>query len=355
MIPFDDKEFQASVGPVLRPWLNTHVTGGQFSSFDGSRIQFYRMVNPAAKAVIVMLHGFCEFFGKFHETAYDFWESGYTVYFLEQRGHGASERFGENPDVVDVSDFSEYVEDLKCLLDQIVVPETQNFRTRTAVNGAYSGGIGTMGGSISGKMKLFLYAHSMGGCVGTLFLEKYPQYFYAAVLSSPMLKMNFGNTPMWQIKMLMAVSKLPGMSDKTMPGMKLFNPDEPDFEGSGSVSRVRFDYQFELRKDPASGGLYTMNAGTYRWGRAAMKATKEVVKYMDSIKIPLLVCQAGNDAYVDNEGSDELARKAKHVKLVRFPDAKHEIYASDAGTLEQYYGEILDFYRKAVIHRKEEF
>jgi len=38
-----------------------------------------------------MVHGFCEFFGKFHETAYTFYEQGYSVFFVELRGHGYSE------------------------------------------------------------------------------------------------------------------------------------------------------------------------------------------------------------------------------------------------------------------------
>ncbi len=350
MIPYDEIGFEEAVSSTLRPWLRDHVTSGTVTSFDDTRLVYYRAVNPAAKAVIVMLHGFCEFFGKFHETAYDFWENGYTVYFLEQRGHGGSERYIEDPDVVDVGDFSEYVEDLKCLLDQVVLPETQNYLTRAAVGGAYSGSAGAVGSVGSGKLKLLLYAHSMGGCVGTLFLEKYPDYFYAAVLSSPMIRMNMGNTSKLQVKLLMALSRLPGFGEKPLPGMQRIDPDNPDFDGSGSVSRARFDYQFNLRVDPSSGGIYMTNGGTYRWGRAAWKATAEVSKDMESIKIPLLICQAGNDIYVDNEGQNELARRAKHAKLVRFPDSKHEIYAGDAKTLEMYYSEVLGFFARAVSH-----
>ena len=360
MIPFDEKGFEASVSTVLQPWLRTHVTGGVFASFDDSRIRYYKAVHPDAKAVIVMLHGFCEFFGKFHETAYDFWENGYTVYFIEQRGHGGSERLAEDPDVVDVVDFSHYVEDLKCFLDRIVLPEMygQGARCRAdlaragrqpgqAKDGDVDGGMAAGASSGPRQMKLLLYAHSMGSCVSTLFLEKYPEYFYAAVLSSPMLKMTFGKTPLWQVKALMGASRVLGWDEKPMPGMQKFDPDKPDFEGSGSTSLARFMYQFALRKDPASGGIYTMNGGTYRWGRAAHRATLEVAKKEDRIRIPLLVCQAGKDVYVDNEGQNELSRRAKHVKLVQFPEAEHEIYASDPASLEKYYKEVLGFFKKA--------
>lgn len=334
MIPYDENGFENAVDTVLKPWLKDHVEGGQFESFDSTKIQYYRAVHPDAKAVVVMVHGFCEFFGKFHETAYNFWENGYTVYFIELRGHGGSGRSVEETDVVDVKDFSEYVEDLKCLLDKVVLPQTPGIQTRADPGK-------------NGRPNLLLYAHSMGGCVGTLFLEKHPEYFCAAVLTSPMLKMSFGETPSWQVKLLLLASKVRGWKEELMPGMQKFDPEKPDFEGSGSTSMTRFRYQFDLRKDPMTGGIYTMNAATWNWGRAAMEATQELAKNAEKIRIPVLLCQAGKDVYVDNEGQDEFAKKAKHVKLVRFPESEHEIYASDPESMKKYYREILGFFRKA--------
>lgn len=344
MIPFDGKGFAASVDTVLKPWLGEHVTGGKFTSFDDTRIQYYRAVNPDAKAVIVMLHGFTEFFGKFHETAYDFWDSGYTVYFMEFRGHGGSDRQVDDMDLVDVTDFSEYVEDLKCFMDKVVVPETNGLMTRAAVGGAHSAVSGSMSARARGKLKMFLYAHSMGGCVGTMFLEKYPKYFQAAVLSSPMLKMTLGSVAPWKAKLLMLFSKIMGWNEKTMPGGTDFDPDKPDLEMSGSSDPERFMYQFNIRRDPSTHGLYTMSKGSYRWLREALRATDMVRKYAERIRIPVLICQAGHDFYVDNDGQDEVAQKALNAKLIRFPDAKHEIYASDEKTLAEYYHEVLGFF-----------
>ena len=320
MIPFDENGFREAEATVLAPWLRDHVTGGKISGFDGTEIQYYRAEHPDAKAVIVMVHGYCEFFGKYHETAYDFWSSGYTVYFIELRGHGGSGRISEDPDVVDVRDFSEYVEDLKCLLDQAVLPERQN---------------------------LILYAHSMGGCVGALFLERYPEYFRAAVLTSPMLKMTFGSLPSWRVNLLMHLSKVLGWNEKLLPGSRAFDPDSPYFEESGTTSQERFQYQFQIRKDPSNGGIYTMNEGTWRWARAAIRATKKAQKYAGRIRVPVLICQSGRDVYVDNDGQDAFAGKLKYAKLVRFPNAEHEIYASDPETMERYYSQLLRMFRKA--------
>ena len=318
MVPFDAEGYKKFMSTTVADWLKTTVKGGQFAGCDGKRIQYYKAINPNAKAVIVMVHGFCEFFGKFHEMAYDFWESGYSVFFIEQRGHGLSYRPVKELDHVDVSDFSEYVEDLRCLLDRVVKPETKD-------------------------LPLYLYAHSMGGCVSCLFLERHPEYFSAAILSSPMLKMTFGTIPLWQVRLLIVGSKVLKWDTKTMPGQNDFD-GTPDFENSASTSRARFDYQFNLRVDPASNGMFTMNAGTYRWGRAAWKATHELIEDEKNIQIPVLVCQAGIDYFVDNEGQDHFVKSAPNAKLIRFPEAKHEIFNSDDAVMEKYVTSVIEFY-----------
>ena len=342
MIPFDEAGFTEAAGTILKPWLEKHVSGGQFESFDKTKIRYYRAVRPAAKAVIVMVHGFCEFFGKYHETAYNFWENGCSVYFIELRGHGGSGRSVADPDVVDVEDFSEYVEDVKCLLDKVVLPETPGLRLRSDI-----GRRGSARGDEKDSARLLLFAHSMGGCVGGLFLERYPGYFCAAVLSSPMLGMAFRDTPPWQVKLLLLASKVRGWKEEMMPGMEHFDPDRPDLEGSGTISQARYFYQFDMRKDPATGGIYTMNAATWNWGRAAMKATQDFAQDMEQIRIPVLLCQAGKDQYVDNEAQNEFAKTAKHVKLVCFPESKHEIYAGDPESMRRYYRELFRFFSKA--------
>ena len=318
MVPFDEVNYRKYMDTVVRSWLREHVVSSHFPGYQGKRIHYYSAVRPDAKAVIVMVHGFCEFFAKFHETAYDFYDQGYSIYFIEQRGHGRSWRAVPELDRVDVTDFSEYVEDLKALLDQIVMPQTKG-------------------------LKHFLFAHSMGGAVGALFLERYSEYFNAAILSSPMLKMTFGDVPLWQVKALSGVSQLLRWNNRQMPGGQDFD-GKPDFENSAALSRARYDYQFEPRIDPRSKNRYTMNSGTFRWVRAAIKATEEIQAHAADIQIPLLICQAGHDAFVDNEGQNQVASAAGNARLVLFPEAKHEIYNSFGQTLANYYRTLLTFY-----------
>lgn len=324
MVPFEDEQYIEFMNSEIPSWLDAHVEGAQFPGYDGNPLQYYHTkdVKGDLRGTIVMLHGFCGFFRKYHELMYDFWERGYNVYFLEQRGHGLSCRSVPEKDRVDVGDFDEYVEDLWSLMQQIVV------RGHEEMCG-------------SSRLPLVLYGHSMGGCIAALFLEKYHDFFDAGILSSPMLKINYG-FPDWQVDLLGKGSKVLKWDDRFMPGQSDFD-GKPDFEGSGATSRARYDYTFQGRIDPSSDGAYTMNGGTYRWGRAAMKATSEVVRKGDQIQTPILILQAGKDNFVDNSAENLLRRNAPDAKIARFPEAKHEIYNADPRTLERYYRVIFRF------------
>ncbi len=316
MVPFDDKGFCEAMSHEVRDWLSLHVKEERFKSFDGREIQTYYALRDHAKASIVMVHGFCEFFGRYHEVAYNFYEAGYNIFFIEQRGHGHSERVVEEY-LVHVDDFSEYVEDLKCMLEQVVIPK------------------------VGDGLKL-LYCHSMGGAVGTLFLERHPEYFAGAVLSSPMLKMSYGQVKDWQADVLQKVSKALKWRTRGMPGAEPFDPDKPDFEGCGMTSKARFDYQFALRRD--SDRTCTTNSGTYGWIRAAMQASEEARAKAGVIKIPVLILQAGLDDMVDNEGQDEVKKKIRHCELRHFPESKHEIFGGNEAVLKKYYKVIFRFF-----------
>lgn len=311
---------------TIRPWLDEHVEGSQFPGYDGKMIQYYCAENPSPKGIIVMLHGFCGFFGKYHEVMYNFYEHGYSVYFMEHRGHGLSHRPVKDPSMVDITSFDEYVEDVKCFINAVVGPDAEMHAAAPSFE----------------KLPVFLYAHSMGGCIGTMFLEKYPDVFRAAILTSPMLKINFGTIPLWKMKIIALGTRLLGWNDKFVPGQGGFT-GKSDLAGSGASCQARYDYSFEMRTDPESGGKYTMNGASCRWARASLKATLGLDKKEAELSMPILICQAGNDTYVMNDAEDKLASTAKCARLVRFPEAKHEIYNAEGDILRKYYEAMFAF------------
>lgn len=86
----------------------------------------------------------------------------------EHRGHGYSGREVDDPELVHVQSYDCYAADLARFVETVVSP---------------------------GEEHRIVFAHSMGGAIAILALERYPQLFEAAVLSAPMCAMQTGKYP----------------------------------------------------------------------------------------------------------------------------------------------------------------
>lgn len=115
---------------------------------DGMSIAYRRYFLPDAGKCVVISHGFCEFAEKYNEVAYQFLRAGYSVYVPEHRGHGYSGREVDDPELVHVQSYDSYVTVLRGLWRPVVSPK-EEYR--------------------------IVFAHSMGGAIAILALERYPQ------------------------------------------------------------------------------------------------------------------------------------------------------------------------------------
>lgn len=309
-----EDDFQTVMSNQVKNWRDTVVKSADFKSFDGSKLRYYYEMPENAKAVIVILHGFCEFWGKYHEMAWYFREAGYGFFFLEQRGHGYSERTVDRLDLVHVHNYEQYVEDLHEFVNQVVVP-------------------------MNGNRNLYLYTHSMGGAIGALFLEKYPDYFQKAIFSSPMLEMNTGSIPKPIISVYIAYLKLRGKMKELSIGQSYFD-GKPIFKESSCQSKARYDYQFEQR---LLNEYYQMYGGTFGWVSASLKANRELLRYAEKVCIPLIMFTAGNDHLVKAEGQLTFAKKSSDTMVINYTESKHEIFNSVDYIRTDYYARIFDF------------
>ena len=74
-------EYRSYIDTVLKPWVRDHVEQGNLVTEDGVRLHYCHAVPENPKGCIVMIHGFCEFFGKYHEMVWNFYRAGYSVFF----------------------------------------------------------------------------------------------------------------------------------------------------------------------------------------------------------------------------------------------------------------------------------
>lgn len=309
-------EYKQFVETKLQPWLDNDVKDGYIESKDHTKIHYYIALHPKEKASIVMIHGFSEFFGKHHENAYRFYQAGYSIFFIELRGHGKSQHTDAyNDSRVHVKDFQEYVDDVYAFMEQIVMLYSQTKR-------------------------YFLYAHSMGGAVATLYLEKYPKDFTCAVLSSPMLLMNYGKVPDIAVDVLSAYSKIADVDEQFGPSQKPFT-GIPDFQNSSMLDKDRYEYQFMQRMNHKA---YQTWGGTWGWIRAGKEATDKIKRNMKKIKTPILLLQAEKDALVKESAQNVFDSKNEKVTLVEYKDSKHEIFNATKEIRDRYYKDILDYF-----------
>ena len=291
-----EDDFIEAMNSDNKKWRDEKVRQGTLKTKDGINLNYYYAKNDEAKGVVIFVHGFCEFWGKYHEYAWYVYRAGYSFYFLEQRGFGLSEGKTDDPDIVYIDDFNTYVADLKLFLDEVMLPASKG-------------------------LKKVLIAHSMGGAVSALFLGKHEGYFDSAILSTPMLKMK-NDTPLFLVKLLNIYAKLFNKKKDPAPGQSRFS-SEPDYEDSCSLSRARFDYVFEMRLNDER---YQTNGASLGWALAAFKSHRQILRYASNIKLPVTILTAGLDTLIDDEGYKKFALKVPQTEFIPFNNSKHEIF-----------------------------
>lgn len=312
-----EEDYKEQMLQKVLPFLDKNRRTGCFKSFDGKKIFYEAYEHSQEKATIVMSHGFCEFTKKFEEVIFYFLQEGYSVYIHDHRGHGYSQRSVSDRGKVHQQSYADYVQDLHVLITEVVLKEKKD-------------------------RKLILYGHSMGGAIGALYLEVHPEVFTCAVLSSPMLQIDFGKTPSIIAWWVMLFKKLTHAEEEYVSGHGAFD-GIPLFETSSCLSKARYDDIFSKRVQDENYQTYGASCG---WTLASIRAVRKIKKYAKQIKVPILLFQAGKDTTVKSGGQNKFASKSRNTRLVVIAESKHEIYNADSIIRKEYYAKIFTFFEK---------
>ncbi len=307
----DEEVYEAQMGDVVEPYLKDRREKG---TLDKLYYEFYGQQQP--KGTIVISFGFTESCEKYHELIYYMHCEGYQAAVIDHRGHGRSLREVKEMQLVHVEDFQQYVEDFHRFIQTVVLPK-------------------------AGNAPLYLYAHSMGGCIGTLYMEQYPGIFRKAVLNAPMYGINNGGVPEFAARILCRGAILLGKRKKKLFTMGNFDAEEL-FENSGCNSRVRHDYYLRLRRDHEE---YQTSSATYGWADAAMRAAGHAIASVNAanIHIPVLLFQAVEDNFVRAKEQDLFLKRVPSARKIMV-HSRHEINRMPSDMLEAYMAEIFEFY-----------
>lgn len=300
-----EKNFGTFMQTEVEPWF----TGAKTGFIEGSPARgkpvrlFYRAFQQSsARANIVLVHGFGERSEKFAELAYDFYRAGLNVYIYDQRGFGLSSRLHTGNAGVYVDQFAAYAVDLKIFIEKVVQ--------------------GDEGGP---RLPLLVFAHSMGGAVSSLFTHLYPELPKALILSAPMHEPKLYGLPRWTAASLATLLDLMGWGTSYAFGQKASG--QPVFEKAATRSWARWNHYVNFLQRPGLQGKPTGGA-TFHWVREALATTSSFrdPDFVKKIARPILIFQAEEDGWVDNQSQVAFCALAPECKLVQIPRSKHEIY-----------------------------
>jgi lysophospholipase len=270
---------------------------GSFAVPDGAKLRWGHLPAAVPRAECVMVGGFTECIEKYFETTVDLAARSLSVWCLDWRGQGGSERPRRWPTRPRPRRYDRDASELALFTETL--PPARHPR--------------------------LLIAHSMGGAIALVCLRQFPGLFDAAILSAPMLGIRTGRVPRSVARCVTTAARASGLGLCFIPGAGRWRADRiPSPEGSRISSdpeRCRLQYGWfsaraQLRVDEP----------TYGWLDEAFRLVARINRseFLAEIDTPILLASAGIECFVEPEAHRRATRLLPDCTLIEFPDSKHE-------------------------------
>lgn len=287
----------------ILPFWQQKVQTCEFQSSDNTTLAYAYCINPHAKATIVLSPGRTEGYLKYQEFFYDLYQNGYSVFAIDHRGQGLSDRLINHPQKGYVDKFQHYVDDFAQFFEEEVKPKTDS--------------------------PLFLVGHSMGATIATLYLEQFPDKFIASAMSAPLYGFNPGMLPVFVAKplsqILIGIKTLMGKSSDYFLGQ--FDYCQVPFkENKLTHCQARYDhfrYIYEQHNKLRLGGI------TFHWLATSLRAIKDLFRHINSIETPMLIIQSYDDEVVNLGDQTRFYKRLEPKGIcekIELHGAKHEVF-----------------------------
>ncbi|MER2055408.1 MAG: alpha/beta hydrolase [Clostridia bacterium] len=311
------EDYSGTMDLQVLPWLKARENVVKVPGEGGRPLwcASYAAEDPVATVVIV--HGFTENAFKYSELIFSLLHRHFSVVAYDQRGHGRSWRADGIADlsVTHVDRFENYVADLKAVCDHFLP---------------------------SMPKPALVFAHSMGGAVTSLFLEKYPDVFAAAALCAPMIAPNTKGVPVFVTKALCGWNNAIGNDKKHPFIMKPWSGPE-DFETSCATDPRRFAWYDAIKTKTE---LFHNSIPSYRWTSESLAVTKKILAPGEPEKIacPVLLFTAEHDFSVLPGPQEAFISRVRGGRRIFVKDARHEIFRSVNAVFFPWWHQILAFF-----------
>ncbi len=308
-----------TTGPLMDFWRQREEC--ELLGVDDIPVRFVRFHAPRHDRVILVSPGRIESYVKYAELAYDLFYCGFDVLIIDHRGQGRSGRMLSDTHRGHVVHFSDYVDDLERLWHQEIAPGP--WRRRYAL------------------------AHSMGGAITSLFLQRNPQAFDAVALCAPMFGIVL-RLPEWVVRHILDwAEERPHIREGYAVGTGRWQA-LPFALNILTHSRQRYRRNLRFYADDPQ---LRVGGPTYHWVREGILAGEQVLAGAGAMQTPTLLVQAQDDRVVDNRAQDRycaLRAAAGHPCAGKTPlvieGAYHEILFEKDAMRAKALHSIIDFF-----------
>ena len=305
---------------AVRPWLKAREKRETVQGAGGKPLSCVSFGADAPRGTVLVLHGFTESAEKFMEVIYSLLQNGFSAVAYDQRGHGHSWRDDQvktDPSLTHVDDFNEYEQDLMAVCGAVLKNMPKPW---------------------------MIFAHSMGGAVTSLFLERHQDVFSRAALCAPMIAANLGGMPPSVITALCHFFKLCGQGKKRVFVSKPYDGPE-NFDTSCATGRERFDWYDRLKHETRD---YWNNGPSYSWTLEAIRVNKWLMApgAAEKIACPVRLYSADDDHSVMPEPQKQFISRVRQGERVFVKGSRHEIYRSADEVLFPWWHDVLAFLKQ---------
>lgn len=310
-----------SMGPLTDFWRQREED--EFMGVGDIPVRFVRFRDEKNDRVIVVCPGRIESYIKYAELAYDLFHLGFDVLIIDHRGQGLSGRMLPDTHRGHVDNFSDYVDDLAAFWQQEVQPGPWR--------------------------KRYILAHSMGGAISTLFLQRYDHQCDAIALTAPMYGIVI-RFPDWMVRHLLDWAE---GHQRIREGYAIGTGRWRALPFAINVlthSRQRYRRNLRFYADEPR---LRVGGPTWHWVREGIHAGEQVLAGVGDDDTPTLLIQAEEERVVDNRMHDrycELRAAAGHPceggKPLVINGAYHEILFEKDAMRSVALNAIVDFFNR---------
>lgn len=303
-----------SLETVLVPWFQQSRVRGSFRGVDDVRIEYSVFPASHEKGALVVLNGRGGSMIQDVELLHDLAGMGWSLYTLDHRGQGWSDRLLENRFKGHVEHFQDYVDDLQTFIHDVVRPHEHD--------------------------KVVVMAMSMGGGITTVWAEQHPDGADGLILVVPMHLPYYAQFPEEVAAGIGAAADVAGKDDDYAIGQHDPSPDDDTYDSRGSQSEARWKMWRRLQDlfpETTLGGV------TFRWAWETLRATKRSRVEAARLTTPTLLLQAGMDTTVNNKGSDAVCQRAPRCRKIRYANAEHGVFHTVDDVRNQVLGDMQAF------------